>query len=68
MEFVYVLLVEDGAEWEDLVIFVTEEEALRMSIQYPKHRVEVFRRKQDHGGFEPTYTYIKNGKYVQNTV
>lgn len=58
MEFVY-MLVCNGAEWEDLILFVTKEEAIEASIKYPKRRVEVF--KKDIFGFTPTYTFYVNG-------
>lgn len=59
MDFVYVLLY--GAEWEDVVIFLSNEDAIAQSIKYPKNRVEIF-SKTDTGGYIPTYSYYKNGK------
>ena len=60
MEFVYVRTV-DGAEWEDLVIYLTKEEAIEVSKKYPRARLEVF-RKSGEGGYVPTYTYYSNGE------
>ena len=62
MYFLYVLL-QGGEEWEDLVIFETEEEAIRASIKNPNARVEIF-RKNTNSGYTPTYNYYKNGELV----
>ena len=59
MEYVYLLCV-DGAEWEDIVVYVTREEAIEKSKQCPKTRVERF-IKSEKGGYRPTYTYYLNG-------
>ena len=61
MEFVYVFLY--GSEWEDVVIFLTKEEAISQSIKHPKYRVEIF-SKTDKPGYTPTYTYYKNGELI----
>lgn len=63
MSFVYVLL-PDGAEWEDLVILLTEQEAINASIKYPNFRVSIFTKKHDVIGYHPTYDYYKNGTLV----
>lgn len=39
--YLYVL-VPNGAEWEDLTIYLTEEEAIMKSKKYPNFRVEIF--------------------------
>ena len=62
MEFVY-LLVNDGSEWEDIIIFLSKEEAIIKSNKYPNLRVEIF-SKNENGGYTPTYNYYKNGIYV----
>jgi hypothetical protein len=62
MEFVYVL-VSDYAEWEDIVIILSKEEAIQTSIIYTKSRVEIF--KKDKIGYVPTYNYYANGKYYE---
>jgi len=64
MEFVYVLLF--GSEWEDAVIILSEEEAIKKSIEYPKNRVEIFSNK-NMTGYIPTYDYYENGVLIQNT-
>ena len=63
MDFVYVLLY-DG-DWEDMVIFLTKEDAINKSINYPKSRIEIF-SKTDTSGYTPTYNYYKNGELIQN--
>ena len=66
MEFIYVF-VSDGCEWEDIVVFLTEENAIKMSIKYPNSRVEVFSKKDDTSGYTPTYNYYQNGEYFQSS-
>ena len=60
MEFVYVLV--DDSEWEDIVIYLSEKEAIEISIKYPNSRVEIFSKKSDIEGYTPTYNYYKGGK------
>jgi hypothetical protein len=62
MESIYVLCV-DGAEWEDLVVYLTLEEALEKSKAWPNTRLEIF-AKSEKGGYRPTYTYYLNGLFV----
>ncbi len=59
MDFVY-LLVVDGAEWEDLVVYLSKEEAIARSLKYPKTRIEIFSRSEN-GGYVPTYNFYLNG-------
>jgi len=59
MDFVY-LLVDLGSDWEDMSIFLTEDEAIETSIKRPKIRVEIFSKNGDFG-YLPTYNYYKNG-------
>ena len=61
MEFLYVFVV-NGAEWEDLMIFTTEEEAIEQSKKYPRARLEVFRKSGK--GYFPTYNYYSNGELI----
>ena len=65
MECIYVL-VSDGCEWEDIVVFLTEENAIKMSIKYPNSRVEVFSKKDSNTDYTPTYNYYQNGELIQN--
>jgi len=59
MECIY-LFVVDGAEWEDIVVFLSEEEAIEKSKKYPNVRLEIF-IKSPKGGYRPTYNYYLNG-------
>jgi len=63
MSFVYVLVV-NGAEWEDLVVYLTKAEAIEKSLAWPNTRVEIF-AKSSKGGYRPTYCYYLAGAYVK---
>ena len=64
MEFVYLLLSNDY-EWEDMTIFLTETDAIKISIKYPKSRVEIFGKGNDNG-YIPTYNYYQNGILIES--
>lgn len=61
MEFIYVM-VNDGSEWEDIVIYLTEKEAISASITYSNSRIEIFGKKPHFNGYLPTYNYYQDGK------
>jgi len=63
MDFVYLLV--NGGEWEDMVIILTEEEAIQASLKYNNRRVEIF-MKSNKLGYVPTYDYYENGKLVEH--
>ena len=63
MEFVYIVI--HGSEWEDIVILLSNEDAINTSIKYPNARVEIFSNTKS--GYKPTYNYYKNGELVQNS-
>jgi hypothetical protein len=63
MKFVY-LLVNDNNEWEDMMIILTEEEAIHTSKKYPNVRIEIFSKNNDIG-YSPTYCYYKNGELIK---
>jgi hypothetical protein len=65
MDIIYVFAV-DGAEWEDIIVYLTKEEAVEKSKQAPGTRLEIFKKSPD-GGYRPTYTYYLNGEYVETT-
>ena len=58
-DFVYLMV--NGEEWEDMIILLTDFEAIEASIAHPDIRIEVF-SKNDSSGYSPTYNYYKNGK------
>jgi hypothetical protein len=60
MEFVYVMIIDN--DWEDLVIFLNEKEAIDKSNKNPNIRIEIFGKKPDMDGYSPTYNYYKGGK------
>ena len=62
MDFVYVFLA--GSEWEDIIIFLSKEEAIEKSRKYPNNRIEIF-SKTNTSGYEPTYNYYQNGELIQ---
>ena len=64
MENIYVLLY--GGEWEDLIIFLSKEDAIKESLKYPNSTVQVF-SKNDKSGYTPTYNYYENGEFIQNS-
>ena len=65
MDYIYVL-VYDNSDWEDILIFLSEEEAKEESIKHPNGRIEIF-SKTDKKGYTPTYNYYKNGIYIQKS-
>jgi hypothetical protein len=64
MDFIYVLLY--GSELEDIIILLSNEDAINESIKYPNTRVEFF-SKNNKLGYTPTYNYYKNGEFIQNS-
>jgi hypothetical protein len=64
MEFVYVFTV-DGAEWEDLVIYLSKEEAIAKSKKHPNVRLDIYKKSAD--GYRPTYNYYLNGLLVESS-
>ena len=63
MEYAYLLI--NANDWEDMVIIVTEEEAINASMKYPNSRAEIFSKNADIG-YSPTYNYYKNGEMYKS--
>ena len=61
MEFVYLMI--NSSEWEDNIIYLTEEEAIKTSIKYPNVRIEIFSKNPHCNGYSPNYNYYKDGKF-----
>jgi hypothetical protein len=59
MEFIYVLV--NSSDWEDMILFLNEDEAIQASIRDSNSRVEIFSKNKE-AGYSPTYNYYKNGK------
>jgi hypothetical protein len=62
MDYLY-MLVGDGAEWEDIVLFASEAEAITASLKNKTVRVEIFKRDTA-GAYHPTYNYYLNGELI----
>ncbi len=65
METVYVMI--NNNEWEDMVIYLTEQEAIDTSKKYPNSRIEIFGKTTDGCGYCPTYNYYKGGELYKST-
>jgi hypothetical protein len=63
MDFVYVFF--DVNNWEDMIIFLSKEDAINESKKKPKARVEIFSITNELG-YTPTYNFYKNGELIQN--
>jgi len=61
MNSVY-LLFHNGGSWEDIVVVLTDVEAIELSIRHPNARVEIFNVAKN-GEYIATYNYYKNGVY-----
>jgi len=62
MELIYVFVV-NAAEWEDIIIYLSEAEAIEKSRKNPNSRVEIFAKTAD--GYQPTYECFINGKLIK---
>jgi len=60
MDFIYVMI--NSNDWEDIVIYLSEKEAIDLSITYPNIRIEIFGKNIGYSGYSPTYNYYKDGK------
>ena len=54
-----------GEDWEDTIIYLTKEDAIKASIDNPFYRVEIFSKSDNHSGYTPTYNYYCEGKLYQ---
>lgn len=50
----------NGGDPEDLVIFLSKEEAIDTSLKYPKIQIDIFKKAKL--GYQMTYNYYQNGK------
>ena len=65
MGFIYVMI--NSSEWEDTVIYLSEEEAIESSITYPNIRIEIFGKNPNYNGYSPTHSYYKDGKLFKSS-
>ena len=63
MDYLYVFIKAN--DWEDIIIFLSKEDAKNQSKKYPNARVEIFEIDQEIG-YTPTYSFYKNGELVVN--
>jgi hypothetical protein len=54
-------------DWEDMIIYLTQQDAINSSITYPNIRIEIFGKNSDYSGFSPTYNYYKHGKLYKSS-
>jgi hypothetical protein len=66
MKFVYVM-INNTSDWEDIVIYLSEEEAVSASTTYPNIRIELFSKNPGFNGYIPTYNYYLNGKLYKSS-
>jgi len=62
MNYIFVLL-GDKFDWEDMVIFIDDDDAKTASIKNPDQRVEIFSKTKN--GYKPTNCYYKNGNLIE---
>lgn len=63
MDYLYVFIPINN--WEDMIIFLSKEDAKNESKKYPDARVEIFTiNNESSAGFTPTYHFYKNGDFV----
>jgi hypothetical protein len=53
--------VQNQCEWEDIIIFTEEIEAVEYSKEHQHVRLEIFIQTAESKGYVPTYNYYKNG-------
>ena len=63
MDFIYLFF--DVNDWEDMIIFLSKEDAINKSKEYPKARVEIF-SITNKLGYTPTYNFYRNGELMLN--
>ena len=63
MDFVYVFF--DVNNWEDMIIFLSKEDAINKSKECPNARVEIFSITNELG-YTPTYNFYRNGELILN--
>jgi hypothetical protein len=69
MDKLYMYVMNGAAEWEDMILFTEEQEAIAFSKKRPEGRVEIFIKSSSSSsqatikGFAPSYAYIRNGLY-----
>lgn len=67
MDYVY-MFTPDGGEWEDICIYISEEDAIIASKKYPSMRIDIFEKSitDTHTRYIPTYAYYLNGEIIDS--
>ena len=63
MEFVYLCIF--GSDWDETIIILSKEDAIKHSIEHPNNRIEIF-CKTHANMYIPTYSYYQNGILFQD--
>ncbi len=63
MDFVYIYFY--GIDWEDTIIFLSKEDAIKESIDNPTHKIVIFSKKNNTTRYTPTYNYYMNGQLIE---
>ena len=64
---IYLVCADNYFEWEDAIMFLSEEIAINYSKKHPGIRVEIF-TLDDLIGYSPSYNYYKNGNLIDSAV
>ena len=54
------MVVSNGAEWEDMIVYTSKEEAIAKSKEWTITAIQVFSKTED--GYRPSYKYYLNGE------
>ena len=61
MDCIYVFI--EINDWEDIIIFLSKEDAINESKKYPNARVEIYKIDQE-VVYTPTYNFYKNVELI----
>jgi hypothetical protein len=54
----------NGSDWEDIIVLLSNEDAINKLINHTNSRVEIF-NKNTKSEYIPTYNYYKNGELIK---
>ena len=64
MEYLFISM-KNNSSIKDIKILIDKNDAIQESINNPSNRVEIFNKLNNL--YVPTYTYIRNGEYINTT-
>jgi hypothetical protein len=64
MEFEFIYVHFYGYDWDDVIIFLSKEDAIKESIKHPKQRIKIFSKTNTSSRYTATYNYYKNGELI----